>query len=181
MNAITFREAHSGDAAAIGRVHVAAWRETYAGLLPDSLLADLSAEARSAMWRAVLDDPAVFLGTSVFVAACGEEIVGFGSCGRQRDEGLAQAGFDGEFGAIYVLRSRQRAGTGNRLMGLMARRLLVQGLSGAALWVLRENAPARAFYERLHGAVVGERQDEEAGVVLTEVAYGWRELSALVR
>lgn len=181
MDAISFREAKSGDAAALGQLHVASWREAYAGLLPDDLLAGLSAQARSAMWGAVLNDPAAFGATTVFVAESESGIVGFGACGGQRDEALKEEGYDGEFGAIYVLRSHQRAGVGNSLMRLMSRRLLDQGRRAAALWVLRENVAARAFYQRLGGAVVGERQFEESGALLAELAYGWRDLSALAR
>lgn len=181
MDAINFREARSSDAAALGELHVTSWRESYAGLLPDHLLDGLSAEARSAMWSAILSDPATFDGTTIFVAESEGEIIGFGACGSQRDEGLKGEGFDGEFGAIYVLRSHQRAGVGNSLMNLMSRKLLDEGRRGAALWVLRDNVSARTFYERLGAAVVGERIDDEAGAMLVEVAYGWSNLSTLVR
>ena len=114
-------------AAALGELHVASWRESYAGLLPDRLLDGLSAEARSAMWSAVLSDPAAFGGTTVFVAESAGEIVGFGTCGSQRDEAQKGEGFDGEIGALYVLRSHQRAGVGHALMRLMSRKLLDDG------------------------------------------------------
>ena len=179
MDPIGFREARPADAAALGRLHVDSWRESYAGLVPDRMLDDLSAEARAAMWGSVLADPAAFGGTAVYVAESGGAMVGFGACGGQRDEALKAAGFGGEFGAIYVLRSHQRAGAGRRLMGLMSRRLLDRGLSGAALWVLRENLAARRFYERLGGAVVGEKSDPEPGATLVELAYGWADLSPL--
>lgn len=181
MDAISFREAKPGDAAALGALHVASWRETYAGLLPSQLLDGLSAEARSAMWSAVLDDPATWGGTAVFVAESEGRMVGFGACGDQRDEALRKQGFDGEIGAIYVLQSHQRAGVGSALMSLMAQNLLDQGRTAATLWVLRENVSARSFYERLGGAPAGEREDEQPGVMVTELAYGWSDLSALVR
>ena len=181
MGAVSFREAKSSDAAALGELHVASWRESYAGLLPDHLLDALSAEARSAMWGAILSDPATSGGTTVFVAESEGGIVGFGACGSQRDEALKAEGFDGEIGAIYVIRSHQRAGVGNSLMRLMSRKLLDEGRRAAALWVLRENVSARTFYERLGGALVGDRKYEDSGAMLAEVAYGWRDLSALVR
>jgi ribosomal protein S18 acetylase RimI-like enzyme len=177
--AIGFREAKPADAAALGELHVASWRESYAGLLPDDLLKGLSPDERSTMWSAVLGDPAS-TGTTVIVAESGGEIVAFGACAGQRDEALKRKGFDAEIGAIYVLRSHQRAGVGHSLMSLMARKLLEGGRRGASLWVLRTNVPARAFYEGLGGVVVGARTSEEAGATLAEVAYGWSDLSALV-
>ena len=62
----------------------------------------------------------------------------------------------------------------------MASRLLEQSRKAATLWVLRDNAGARRFYERLGGKLVGERADEQSGVTLVELAYGWSDLSSLV-
>lgn len=57
----------------------------------------------------------------------------------------------------------------------MARRLVAEGETGVALWVLTANAPARGFYERLGGAVVAARGDDGHD----ETAYGWRDLHRL--
>lgn len=181
MDAVSFREAAPNDAAALGVLHVASWRETYDGILPRKLLEELSSEARSAMWSMVLSDPVTYAGTTVFVAEGGGMIVGFGACGRQRDEGLKSRGYKSEVGALYVLRAHQHVGIGHALMRLMAQRLLDEGQKSGTLWVLRENAVARRFYERLGGAVVGEREEEQSGATLDEVAYGWKDLSLLVR
>ena len=45
---IRIRRAHKSDAAAIGRVHVETWQATYAGLLPDAMLAGMSDVRQSA-------------------------------------------------------------------------------------------------------------------------------------
>jgi len=169
-----FREARPDDSAALGAVHVTSWRETYAGIVPEQLLAGLSEDERAAMWRTVLENPAL---GSVFVAEAEGEIVGFGACGAQRDVELKSLGYEGEIGAIYVLRSHQGSGLGASLMRLMATRLLDKGRTAASLWVLSDNLPARAFYERLGGVLVGERLEEQTG--LSEVAYGWSDLEAL--
>ncbi len=157
------------------------WRETYAGLLPDQILNGLSAEAQTAMWSRVLGDPASFGGAAIFVAENEDALTGFGACGGQRDGALKERGFDGEIGAVYVPQSHQRAGVGNALMRLMAEKLLDQGRRAATLWVLRENLSARAFYERLDGAIVDEKEAEQSGSMPTEVAYGWCDLSRLIR
>ena len=177
---ITFREASASDAAAIGIVHVTSWRETYANLLPDELLNGLSAEERSEMWRAILQDCGASGEIAVFIAEEENGLIGFGACGVQREESLKEQGFDGEFGAIYVLRTHQGGGVGKTLMGLMARKLLKRGRTGAALWVLRENVSARGFYHRLGATEVSEREAAESGVLAVEFAYGWNGLSLLV-
>jgi hypothetical protein len=37
----------------------------------------------------------------------------------------------------------------------------------------------RAFYERLGGVVVSEKEDVRPTAPLTEVAYGWRDVAGL--
>jgi len=45
---IAVRRARPADAAAIGAVHVAAWRSTYPGILPDQYLSRLSVPRQAA-------------------------------------------------------------------------------------------------------------------------------------
>lgn len=181
MNAIRLRRAIPSDAPALGAVHVASWHETYTGMLPDEMLASLSVEARTAMWTKILDDPAAFGGTAVYVAEDHGRVVGFGSCGQQRDESLLGLGFGGEISAIYVLRPHQRLNVGCSIMSMMAQALLEYGCTAATLWVLQDNVKARGFYERLGGVVISEKKDERPNTILFELAYGWRDLSLLVR
>lgn len=88
------RRATIDDAGQLGAVHVASWRETYAGILPDDMLAALSLEARSAMWAKILGNPSSFAETAVYVIEEDASMVGFGACGRQRDSHLKELGFD---------------------------------------------------------------------------------------
>jgi hypothetical protein len=55
-----------------------------------------------------------------------------------------------------------------------------RGLNSMLIWVLKDN-PCCAFYERLGGAPVGEKEIEIGGKMLIEVAYGWSDLGALSR
>lgn len=180
MDGATLRKANEADAAALGALHVASWHETYTGILPKDLLAGLSSEARGAMWRDILLQPDTFGCIGVLVAEHAGSMIGFGACGRQRDQTLDAAKFTGEFSAIYVLRSHQGRGIGRAIMAAMAAALLAAGHSAASLWVLRQNDRARRFYAGLDGIVVGERKDEQPNVTLTEDAYGWRDLMSLV-
>jgi ribosomal protein S18 acetylase RimI-like enzyme len=181
MDVMRFRQADATDADAIAALHVASWRETYNGILPDEVLDGLSVEARSAMWGAVLGGSVSWNGTNVFIAQNGRELVGFGACGEQRDGELRERGFHGEIGAVYVLQTQQRSDVGKALMGLMARSLLDRGRKAASLWVVRENVRARTFYERLGGVLLGEKVEELSGTNVVEVAYGWSDLGSLAR
>ena len=171
------REATPDDAQAIAEVHVRSWRETYTGLMPQSVLDGLSVERRAAGWTRMLTDPSV--ATKIWVAESDGSLVGFGAAGPQRSPDLADQGFSGEIEAVYVLASRQGQGIGGALIHRMATHLIARGYRTAALWVLRENAHARAVYERLGGVVCGEQRDDRMETVLVEAAYGWTDLAAL--
>lgn len=174
------RQAVSDDARAIADIHVQAWRETYAGLLPKSLLDGLSVDRREAWWRTVLDGT-VKPERAVYLAADDQErTVGFSCYGPQRNPELDTAGYDGEIEAIYLLDDAKRQGTGRRLMETMAAAMLADGYKGAALWVLSDNNPARRFYEALGGSIISKREERRSDdLVLQEVAYGWRDLGRL--
>jgi phosphoribosylanthranilate isomerase len=170
--AVVYRVATPADAEALAVVHVQAWREAYAGLIPDEVLAGLDPLRRAAMWRGIIGDRG-----GVQLAEQNGAIVGFGAAGPQRDASLP---FSAEIGALYVRRAAQRRGVGRRLMALMARDLLDRQYSSASLWVLERNTPARQFYEALDGRVVTRREEERDGFMSVGVAYGWDDLTRLL-
>jgi hypothetical protein len=47
------RLATPDDAQALGAMHVASWRETYAGILPDRMFSVLSIDARAKAWAKI--------------------------------------------------------------------------------------------------------------------------------
>jgi GNAT superfamily N-acetyltransferase len=175
------RIATPDDAHALGVMHVASWRETYSGILPDKMLSSLSVEARASGWAQIMRDPTKVGSTVVYLAEREGTIIGFGSCGAQRTESLKDKGYDGEVSAIYVLREFQKRGIGARLFGAMSLDLLRRGFGAAALWVLRDNPAARGFYEHSGGKVIAEREDARNGALLVELAYGWADLKELDR
>lgn len=168
------------DVQRLAALHVAAWHETYTGILPDGMLSRLTVESRTAQWSNILGDRSAIAATAVWVAEDGGDIVGFGACGRQRDQGLSRKGFDSEISALYVLRSHQGVGLGRALMGAMASTLRARAHRAVALWVVRENASACGFYENLGGIMVAEKTEVRLGTTLMEVAYGWHDFTALV-
>ncbi|MBN9082360.1 MAG: hypothetical protein BGP04_07495 [Rhizobiales bacterium 62-17] len=175
----TIRVAVVANAAAIAAVHVACWRETYPGLMPEAFINQLSVEDRTKRWQAILGRPDAYNRTVVLVAECAGEVVGFSSYGDQRASELLEQGLTGEITALYLLRRVQKQGLGLALMVAMANGLIARGHRAASLWVLRENLQARGFYERLGGQVMGELEDKRDGAVLNELAYGWRDLLVL--
>lgn len=181
MGELRTRAATPADIVSIASVHVASWHEAYTGIMPDELLAEQSIETRISMWTEVFRNRELFNCSGIFVAQDADRIIAFGSCGPQRDHTLASGGFDGEVGGLYVLQSHQKRGVGRLLMGAMSEVLWGLGYTGASLWVIRDNQPARAFYQSLGGKIVGEKRDERFNGALAEVAYGWSDLSRLAR
>jgi ribosomal protein S18 acetylase RimI-like enzyme len=157
------RRAAHADADGIARVHVQAWRETYAGLLPQELLDALSVEDRAALWRSLLEPG----GPTVLVAESEGEIVGFGSAGAAREPALATSG---EVTAIYLLDRAKRMGAGRILMRRLLDALAADGHDAAGLWVLASNRPAIAFYEAM-GGTRGEAVKDAATPALLHVSY----------
>jgi len=175
---IRIRRARRDDSAAIGRVHVETWQATYAGLLPDRLLAAMSDVRQSAWWSRLLADPGEARG--VFVADDEEMgVVGFGSCGLVRDPPEGLSGRErrvGEGYTLYVEPDFQNQGLGRRLLDALFRQLNADGCDAVVLWMLADN-PTRFFYEGMGGERVGQRVDTLAGVDVEEVAYGWHDLT----
>lgn len=161
------RRATPEDAPAIARVQVASWQSTYAGLLPAEFLARLpdTLAARAERWAGLVCEP----DQATFVAEHGGEVVAFVSGGPARDF----PGLSGELYAIYALEPAQGRGDGRRLVRALAGALLDLGHPDLMLWVLADN-PARGFYQHLGGSEVGRQDLRLGGVVLPEVAYGWR-------
>src|SRR5713226_3168512 len=163
------RTALLDDAAAIAHVHVESWRTTYRDLLPTEFLASLSESGYTERWQRVIGDGS----SRVFVVEEEGDVVGFASCGRER---AGETGFGGELYAIYVLEAAQRRGHGRELVRAAVVALREMGLNDVIIWVLRDNAPARSFYERLGGTYVRTQPITIGLATLEEVSYGWKRL-----
>jgi len=166
------------DAEAIARVHVQGWREAYAGLLNPASLAGLSVEERTRMWQERLagTDP----GRLALIGRNGEgEIVGFAAGGAARSEGAEPLGTDAEIYAIYLLDQVKRRRLGRALMAGLFGHFVRQGFASAGLWVLKDNAPARRFYETLGGQAGPEQELELRGQRVTEIVYRFEPIPVL--
>lgn len=175
---INIRQANPADAIAITRVQVTTWRAAYAGIVPQDFLDNMLngdwQRDRAARWSQGLENPA-------YVAFVAEHesagVVGFVFGGACRDGLPALADYHGEIYAIYILPEHQGAGTGRRLVTVFGRRMVQAGYEKMLLWVLKDNQPARKFYERLGGHYLMEKEFNLGGKDLLEVAYGWTDLS----
>lgn len=161
------------DAEAIARVHVAAWRETYRGLISTAYLDSMSEAALARRWAAALLRP--HRGELVLAAASRSGVVGYCSAGPSRLGGET----DAEVATLYLLRAAQGAGLGRALLESAARALAAEGFSSLMISVLQENRRARAFYEHMGGLADPPRPEPGPGGVLNEVAYRWPDIRTL--
>lgn len=181
MSDMVIRTGQYDDASAIAALHVASWRDSFRGMIPDRVLDGPMLDERLPMWRQVLAIEPV--GRFVLVATAREnneeKIVGFASGGVTRKRGGTP--FASEIYTLYIAQARRGQRLGCRLMASMAMRLQLFGHDSMMLWTLEDNAPARGFYEALGGQPLGRRDDTFAGATLSEVGYGWSRLDVLLQ
>ncbi|MGW7356919.1 N-acetyltransferase family protein [Streptomyces sp. NPDC054802] len=166
------RDMTIGDCAAVASIRVGGWRFAYTGLMPQSYLdamdpADDAAERR----RSLLADGAG-AGVSNVVAEWDGEVVGWGCFGPLRDKDCARRPGACELYAIYVRPERISSGVGHALMAELTGRARAAGFEEMLLWVLKDNARARRFYERAGFTPDGTEESFEAdGELVPEVRY----------
>lgn len=163
------------DAEALGHVHVASWRETYRGLLPDAYLARMSEAAHIRRFAQALLHPGP---DDVILAAVSRwGVVGYAQGGPSRRGRSGEA----EVATLYLLKQAQNRGVGARLMTETARALAARGATALVVSVLRDNVAARGFYEHLGGAPEPSRLEPgPGGGLLHEVAYAWPDIRRLI-
>lgn len=166
------RTATIEDAAGIARVQVDTWRTTYAGIMPDVVLGQLSYDRSGQSWHRVLaqTESKSFI---VIVSDDAGMIGGFSAAGPERTN---EFGFAGEIYALYVLQTWQRHGAGRALVRATVERLIAGNIHDMLIWVLKANAIGRGFYESIGGVQAAERDIDIAGATLAEIGYGWRAL-----
>lgn len=169
---MVIRAAGPADAETVAALNLACWRETYAGLVSDETMAEMTLEERLDHWRAAFAAGR----THVLLASDADGAAGF-SAWRAQDFALrGRLGRGAEISAIYLLRAAQRRGLGRALMRAMAQEMREAGLKWASLTVLGDNLPARRFYEALGGRRFG-REIHWRGA--PQLAYGWRDVARL--
>jgi GNAT superfamily N-acetyltransferase len=164
--AAMIRPATLEDSAALAEAHVRSWRAAYRGVVPDAYLDALSVEGCAARWRNALRQGQ----RDVAVCEVDGALVGFVSVEPSRDADCNPG--TGEVVAIYIDPAVWRRGLGRRLMDWakdVARR---RGWQRLTLWVLRDNAQARAFYEAAGFHLDGAARDHDfSGTPVAEVRY----------
>jgi ribosomal protein S18 acetylase RimI-like enzyme len=181
------RPARAGDADALTRVQVASWGCRLAAVVPAELLAELTGEEASAIWRdrwreAISNPPTsrhrVLVAVSDAAApppaappaapppaarSAAREVVGLVSAGPATDADR-WPGTDAEIYEFRVQPDLTGQGHGSRLLQAAADTLVSDGFRTASTWVLQADLDVRRFLESAGWAADGARGELEVGV-----------------
>ena len=167
VSRFAIRTAVPGDAEDIARAHVASWRVSYRGILPDEALDGLDVGQRTSSRRSILRDQ-----TSLHLVAyevSRRNIVGFCDAGpRRRDVAYA-----GEIYAIYLEHRAKRYGLGREMFEHSIAWLAAHGMRSLVVWVLEENHHARRFYEAMGGRAALRVRSSVGRFPVWEAGYVW--------
>ncbi|WP_433390110.1 N-acetyltransferase family protein [Micromonospora sp. KLBMP9576] len=166
---ITLRPATDADLMAVGGLHQRSRVAAYSAFLPARALADPTPEAMGAYWveRWTWERDE----HRMTVAERGGRLVGFSYLGPD-DEGDPATAL---LNAIHLEPAERGRGTGRALILDALDAMRARGASRAVLWVLRDNAHARRFYEHGGWAPTGTERDEHIGAtVVPQLRYARR-------
>jgi ribosomal protein S18 acetylase RimI-like enzyme len=163
------------DAAALAQVHVATWRDAYAGILPTDMLVRMSVDRQTRYWRTALMRRRA--NEAITVATVDEILVGFGTCGPARGRDAVRTG---EVQMLYVDNDYQERGLGRALLRALFAALRRHRMDRAVIWVVAQN-PARFFYEAMGGTMHAERSERLWNADIATLSYVWEDLDATIQ
>lgn len=163
----TIRIADANDAYQIAAIHVASWQKIYRGHVPDTTLNNLSVDGRAAEWLWLIENH-----VKILVIELDGVMVGFACLGLSRDTD-ADPTKCGEISALYFHPDYWRQGLGGELCDRAFAELKEMGLVEVKVWVLKTNALARRFYEKMGFEETSDVKTDnyDKDVILEEVRY----------
>ena len=160
---IEIRQATDADIPAIAQIINEAWKNAYAGIIPQSYLGSIRAEDKEKRLREGL----VRVPHMRYFVLCEDGVpVGAASLHRARNDDMPDAA---EFSFFYFLPSAWRKGYGTLLLTFLKRESANAGFLRICCWVLEENLRAISFYESQGLLRDGKRQTETIVIPLEEV------------
>lgn len=158
---IEIRRVHPGDAEALARIQTESWKAAFRDILKPDVLERLTRlENAVRMYDRLLD---VGKGNGYLLKLDGApHCIAWWDAARDGEKDCA------ELICIHSLQENWRMGCGSRMMARVLADMHQAGFKKVMLWVFRENARARAFYEKW-GFCPGNREQDAFGVV--EMVY----------
>jgi GNAT superfamily N-acetyltransferase len=166
---ISYRQASVADCTEVAKVHVRSWKESFAGLVPETVMERITVEKRTEVFEQRFQSDAY----RMYVAEAGDRgVIGFADCGDPREK---IDDFEAELYAIFMLPEFQGSGVGSRLFSFCAKALAERGKSSFYLFAF-ENSPYRSFYDRMGGRLIQKKPVKIEGTTFDAVIYGWEKL-----
>lgn len=165
---VLVRKATLRDAAALARVHVAAWKAAYAEFMGNEFLNSLSVKQKKEMWENTLNRPGR---GQYLVAEVLSHIQGFAAFGPARDSDLDQSA--SELVALNVHPEFWRQKLGASLLKKVVECVSQECYESLHLWVIKGNSPAIELYEKFGFEYSGNSKTESnhSGHPLHELRY----------
>ncbi len=141
--AFVVRPAVAADADGVTTVHLQGWRETYTGLMPESVFEERESrrERRVEVWTEIIEGRSPFGKERAYVAELDGRIVGWATASDGLDD---DSPYPNQLDGLYVLKEAHGTGIGQALL-----EAAVGTDTGAFLWAI--DAPTRAisFYRKM--------------------------------
>ena len=160
------RKATEADLPGIASLHTRSWRDTYAGILPASLLGTRLEREFTAHWRHI-DIQA----RDVVLVAESERLCGFIAVWCRPTPYIDN---------LHVRPSLRSKNIGTALMASAAQELLSQGHTTAYLLVFEHNQKAVRFYQRMGGGITDQAAQDIFGYSIPSLKIEWSDLSAML-
>jgi ribosomal protein S18 acetylase RimI-like enzyme len=136
------RIARPNDAAAVGLVQAAVWRDAYGSVLPQEVVDQFDDSSFARVWRDSLKTPPSPRHL-LLVGCAGEQVVGFAAVGPSVDPDATDT--SGEVLALGVHPDARRSGHGSRLLNAAVDTLRGKGFDSMSVWLLAGDEDTRAF------------------------------------
>jgi len=143
MSAVSCRLAWPQDAAGIAEVQIGAWRQSYAGVLPEEVLAGLDRDSLVLAWGREITQPAEAR-QRILVALDEEAVVGYVLTAPATDPDCNPA-IDGEIDDLTIATEHEHNGHGSRLLHAAIDTLRADKFERAIVWLTSTDDARRAF------------------------------------
>ena len=161
------RRATDADRPAIAYIHAQSWRDTYRGILPDSLLDNEIEAIMADRWATQPIGPS----DAVLVAEDGGDLAGFAATWDSDPVYIDN---------LHVAAEARSRGLGRLLLAETARHFLAIGRKRALLHVVAGNVRARKFYLALGGRPGAFEDKDLYGPIVANERIEWEDFDLLL-
>ena len=166
MNEIKIRKATLNDVLSISTIKVKGWQTAYKNIISDEYLDSMNIQ------KTVEKNINNFDRYQFIVAELKGEIVGFSRYTLYNTSNEIKSA-DGEIFSIYVRPNLKRNGIGTAMFTYVMSQFKNNGNKSIILGCFKENYQSRAFYEKMGGKVIYEKQVERGDKEYPEVFYNY--------